>query len=119
MFIRQEGKWFLHTQKVKYTQRGKEYVRWATPSKEWWEDFANKWEHTTIVNFEDVILTDEQLERFEEIKNMPEDFPNVYEKYVLDGVFNTEELPSTHPFQMLRINKNNLDLWDVLLFGGV
>jgi len=118
MFIRQEGKWFLYPKKVTYTQQGKEYIRWATPSKEWWENFASEWEHTTILKFEDIILTDEQLARFEEIKNMPEDFPNVYEKYVLDGVFNTEELPSTHPFQLLRINKNSLDLWDVLLFGG-
>jgi len=105
MFIRQEGKWFLHPQKVKYTQQGKEYVRWATPSKEWWENFASKWEYATIINFEEVVLTDAQLARFEEIKNMPEDFPNVYEKYVLDGVFNTEGLPSTHPFQILRIDK--------------
>ena len=118
MLLRQEGKWVLYPHKVKYTQIGKEYERWATPSKEWWEDLAGKWEHIEITSFEAITLTDEQLTRFEEIKDMPEDFPDVYEKYVLNGEFDMEEVPKTHPFQSLRISKDNLDIWDVLLFGG-
>jgi hypothetical protein len=110
MLTKKGSQFQLYPHKVKYTQHGKEQEQWATPSKEWWVEFTNKWEHTQIIEFTEVTLTDEQLARFEEIKNMPEDFTSVYMDYVLDGTFPNEEFPKTHPFMMIKAQKENEQL---------
>lgn len=80
----------LCTKKVIYTQRGEEMESSiTTEGVEWWEDFANRWEHTSIVRYEDIEYTPEQLERFEEVKELALG-DTVLTEYVLDGVADKE-----------------------------
>lgn len=126
MLERKGNRYEIYPHKVNYTQHGEVIEQWALPNKLWWEDFARLWEHTTINNFIDIDLTPEQIERFAEIQNMPEDFTQAYEEYVLTGRFvDVEHIPSTHPFQvvMLRNENNDLknrvaDLFELVLMGG-
>lgn len=73
--------------KVRYMQYGKEIEQWALPNKQWWLDFEQKWEHTTIIEFIEVPLTAEQLARYEQIKNFQDGWTNFYTDYILEGKF--------------------------------
>ena len=101
MLIKKGNRFELYPHKVKYTQHGKEIEQWALPNKEWWIDFADKWEHTEIVGFEEVVLTEEQLARYEQVKTgIPESYASACVDYILDGVF-PEGI--THPLRQLEI----------------
>lgn len=105
MLIKKGNRFELYPHKVKYIQRGEEYEQWALPNKEWWEDFANKWEHTEIVEFTEIELTEEQLARYEQIKyDIPEAFREICIDYILDGVF-PEGI--NHPLKQLQVQKEN------------
>ena len=109
MLKRIGGGYQLYPTKVRYIQHGEEIEQWALPDKQWWIDFADKWEHTVIIEFIDVELSDEQIARFEQIEYMPEDFTDIYTDYVLTG--NTDvDLPSNHPFNFVRLAKENKQL---------
>jgi len=106
MLVKASNKFQLYPWKVKYIQRGEEYEQWALPNKEWWEDFANKWEHTEIVEFIEVELTEEQQARVAEIEELPmsEAFRGICIDYILNGVF-PEGI--NHPLRDLQIQKEN------------
>lgn len=106
MLIRKGMQYELYPWKVKYNQYGKEIEQWALPNKEWWIDFAERWEHTKIIEFSEVSLTEEQFKRFGDVKNMPEDFISQYIDYVIDGTF-SEGVPKTHPFFMVFMQDEN------------
>lgn len=108
----------LSNLKVKYTQNGKEKEQFVgEEGKQWWIDFADKWENTNIIEFVDITYTVEQLSRFEEIKDfkyLTEDVEN----YVDDGAFIdvvNEEL------KQLKSKNDNDNLQDIIagLIGGV
>ncbi|MDC3412515.1 hypothetical protein [Terrihalobacillus insolitus] len=109
MLLRKDGEWSLYPHEVTYTQNGIEQKQWALPSKKWWEDFTSKWDHTNIVGFQEIALTEEQLARFEEIKAMPDDFQDAYTEYILNGNF-VEDFPKEHPFYSLRLENENKQL---------
>lgn len=130
MLRRKGSRWELYPYKVKYIQHNKEIEQWALPRKEWWVDFAVKWEHTKIVEFTEIELTESQLARYEEIKYMPENFMDMFVDYILTGNTPSDvELPSNHPFNVIKLRKENGDLRsrvesaeDVILdiiFGGM
>ena len=108
MIVRKGKQWHMYPHEVKYTQHGEQYEQWALPNKQWWINFAEQWEHTEIIEFTEVDLTEEQLARFEEIKDMPEDFSELYENYILTGdTSNDFELRTNHPFNIIRLRKEN------------
>lgn len=109
MIIRKGSQYELYPHKIRYLQHGEEIEQWALPNKEWWVDFADKWEHTEIIEFIEIELTAEQLKRFEDVKNMQEDFTSQYIEYILDGTF-SDDIPKTHPFTVARIVKNTEQL---------
>ena len=86
MLYRKGNRWELCLYKVKFIQHGQNLEQY-THDKDWWIDFAEKWDHTEIVNFEDVVYKDEQLERHEEIKYIPEGFHGAVVDYVSVGLF--------------------------------
>lgn len=97
--------------KVIYTQHGKELEAY-TSDKKWWENFASKWDHTEIVEFEDTSFTDEQKERLKEVEHLGEEYSHYAEEYVLNGKFpneteNEEERVEQHPLRMLQLKKEN------------
>ncbi|MGY0692993.1 hypothetical protein ACW2QC_09420 [Virgibacillus sp. FSP13] len=111
MLQRKGGKWRLYPIRVEYTQHGETIEQWAVEGKEWWIDFAEKWDHTTVEGFTEVELSDEQIARFEQIKDMPEDFMDMYVDYILTGSASDDiELPTNHPFQVIRLKKENESL---------
>lgn len=113
MLSRKDNQFELCPYKVRYTQHGEEIEQWALPNKEWWIDFEQRWEHTEIIEFTELELSDEQLARFEEIKYMPEDFTHIYEEYVLSGgTSNDVKIPTHHPFQTIRLQAANNALAD-------
>ena len=108
MLQRKHNRWNLYPHKVRYTNEPTEIdvAKWALPNKEWWTEIANKHENITLHKFIDVEVTKEMQERYEEIKDMPEDFFDVYVEYVLTGDTSDEvELPTNHPFNIIRLRK--------------
>src|SRR5688572_13987700 len=107
MIVRSGSQWRLYPHKVKYTQHNEEKEQWALPNRHWWEVFEKDWEHTEIIEFEEVSLTHEQLMRYEDIKYLPEDYPHEYEHYILSGEFKVDGIPKNHPFVVLKALKEN------------
>ena len=108
MLIKKGNRFELYPHKVKYIQRGEEYEQWALPNKEWWTDFADRWEHTEIIEFVEVELTEEQQARYEQIKyDIPEAFREACIEYILDGKFPDEGVSCT--ITKLQMLKNNME----------
>lgn len=92
---------------VKYIQHGEEIEQYVgSEGKEWWIDFAERWEHTEIIEFIPIESTEEQIKRLEEINqlNIPDGYGDILSNYVKNGVF-PEEL--NHPLRHLQIAKEN------------
>lgn len=111
MLYLKNGEWALSPFKVKYEQHG-EALEQFTHDKQWWIDFAAKWDHTEIIEFEDTSFTVEQKARLEEVKNIDEGFEYYAAQYVLDGTFpdeleDDEERMKNHPLQLLQLEKEN------------
>ena len=106
MLIRKGRRWELYPHKVVYKNSGEQVEQWALPSTKWWEDTIAKHEHLELVEFIDVELNQAQLDRFDEIKNMPGDFLDVYINYVLNGDL-TELSLTNHPFNIIVLRKSN------------
>ena len=107
MIFYKNRKWDMCSEKVRYTQHGEEIEQYVgSEGRDWWIDFADKWEHTEIIEFIDVVVTGEQLARFEEVSqfNIPEGFGSELSDYVKDGVF-PEGI--NHPLKTLQTTKEN------------
>ena len=106
MLIKDGDCFRLYPWKVRYRQHGQEIEQWALPNKEWWTDFADRWEHTEILEFIEVELTEEQLARVTEIEELPmsEGFRGICIDYIVDGVF-PEGI--NHPLRNLQVQKEN------------
>ena len=115
MLFWKEGKLNLSPYKVNYTQHGKQEAAY-TDDKKWWEDFAKKWEHTTIQSFEDMEYTPEELQRYEEIKYMPEGHADICAEYVKTGQFPNEP---NHPLEGLEVKELLADLIEMQMMGGI
>ncbi len=104
MLIADGGYLRLYPWRVRYRQHGDVIEQWALPSKEWWTDFAAKWEHAEILEFVEVELTEEQLERATEIEAilMDEGHRSICIDYILNGNF-PEGI--NHPLRNLQVYK--------------
>ena len=105
------NKFELYPHKITYTQNGETRTQWALPSIEWWQKFQQKWEgkvHAiTDVYFEEVILNNEQLERFEKIEyeDIPESFISICIDYILDNKFPKD---LNHPLKFIQIQEHQM-----------
>lgn len=99
MITYENGKWQLATHIVKFTHNG-EYREVYTIDVQYWRDFAEMWKDTfTLHEIVDFTPTNEQKMRYENVKNMPEDFGDIYSQYVADGtILDITHLLVTHPF---------------------
>ena len=115
MLYFKDGQLNLCPHKVFYTQNGEEYEAY-TNDKQWWENFAEQWDHTTINTFEDVVYSEAQVLRFEAIKHNPEGFADVCAMYVETGQF-----PSApgHPLEPQEMKELLADLIELQLMGGI
>jgi len=108
MLIADGGYLKLYPWKVRYRQHGQEIEQWALPDKEWWIDFAVKWDHTEILEFIEVELNEEQQARAEEIEELriDEGFKEICIEYILNGVF---PAGVAHPLRQLQIMKEQTE----------
>lgn len=75
----------LFPRKVRYQWTGSEIEEnWALPNEDWWTETAAKHEDLQIIEFFDFELSEEQLQRYEDIKSKIVDgYPFTY--YILEG----------------------------------
>ena len=83
MLIKKGDRFELYPYRVRYIQHGQEHEQWALPSKQWWEDFASQWGHTEIIEFTEVELNEEQLER---LAVLPGSIPDSHVDQLIDFV---------------------------------
>ncbi len=115
MLIKTLDGWKLAEHTVRYTQNGEEIEQVVgEEGREWWLDFAEKWEHTQIVEFTDLHYTAEQLTRLEEIQSIGEGYMEACSDYVLNG-----NISDVEPFQVMRLKQTLADLTEVVLLGGM
>lgn len=108
MLKRKGRRWELYPHRVKGIRFGEDFDQWALPDKEWWEDTAEMHDHLGIDEFEEVEVTEGMQGRFEEIKNMPDDFHTLYIEYVMTGDISEEvEMPKGHPFNIIRLQNQD------------
>lgn len=102
MITYENGKWQLAAHIVKFTHNG-EYREVYTINPQYWRDFAERWKDTfTLHEIVDFTPTEEQKMRYENIKNMPEDFGDIYSQYVEFGtIAEHAHLLVSHPFVSL------------------
>ena len=109
----------LATLKVRYTDNGEEFERYVgEEGQEWWIDFDDKWDHLKIIEFIEVEPTDEQLRRFEEVKDIDANLFTLND-YIENGVLG-------EGLELLRMRKENkelqqllADLTEIVLMGGI
>lgn len=97
--------WQLCPYLIKYTQHGESLQAYAI-DKAWWEEFAERWDFLTIDEIIEVTHTEEQRKRFEQVRDMPEDFGNLYSEYVETGkVSDLGSLSKKHPFNVVLLSE--------------
>lgn len=107
MIFYKNRKWHMCSEKVRYTQHGKEVEQFVgSEGKDWWLDFEQRHEHTKIVEFIDIVATQKQLERLDEVNqfNIGDGLSAILGDYVEDGVFPDG---ANHPLAMLELKKEN------------
>lgn len=120
MLTKKGNSFELYPYKVRYTQRGEEHEQWALPNKKWWTDFADRWEHTEILEFIEVELTEEQLARYEQIKyDIPEAFREICIEYILEGKFPDGIAYPLTKIQLLKKDMERRDDIDVVADSAV
>lgn len=115
MLIKTLNGWRLAEHTVRYIQKSEEIEQVVgEEGKEWWLDFAGKWEHTQIIEFTDLYYTPEQLARLEEIQEIGEGYMEACSDYVLNG-----NIPDAVPFEGRKIKQLLTDLTEAVLMGGM
>lgn len=119
MIFKNNGLLELPKLKVKYTKSNETIEQFITEEgKQWWLDFDAKWDDIEIIEFIDVSYTQDQLDRFEEIKgiNTNEEALN---EYVMNGTLDDKlgELKLKKENEYLR--QRLADLTEVVLMGGI
>lgn len=102
----------LAQETVTYTRDSEQFTQEVVEGKEWWNNFQTLHEDMKIVKFETIAYTDEQLSRFEEIKNM-DISEGILNEYVMENKI-------SEGLEMLALKKENANLQDLIagLIGG-
>lgn len=102
-------------EKVKYIQHGEEKEQYVgVEGQQWWVNFAEKWEHTEIVEFIQINPTLEQRKRLEQINELglKDGFSGTFSDYVENGNF-PEGL--NHPLREMQSKSENEMLMNYML----
>lgn len=107
MLYYKNGQWYFAEEIVKYIQNGEEITQYVGGEGHiWWIDFADKWEHTEIIEFIPVVPTEKQIARLKEVNqfNILDGFGAVCGDYVEHGIF---PAGLNHPLITLQLKKEN------------
>lgn len=117
MLYRESGELKLAEEKVLFTRSGVEHEQAVVEGRDWWLSFEEQWDDMVIIGFEDITYTPEQVERFEEVKNLDIN-ESILNDYVIDGVVG-------EGLKMLEFEKENgrlkqllADLTEIVLMRG-
>lgn len=109
------NQWQLNTHKVIYREVEEVTLNIFIHDISWWEEFTRTWDYIEVDLIEELQFTDEQLQRYEHVKYLPEDFGHIYSHYVETGevLESSKKIPSTHPFHLIVLkNKEIIELND-------
>jgi len=109
MIFYKNGTWHMCQEKIKYIQHGETITQYVgSEGHDWWIDFADKWEHTEIIEFMPIEPTKEQLRKLEEINNLniPDGYGELVQNYVVSEIFPND---MNHPLRNLQIAKQQLE----------
>lgn len=102
MLYKENGEWKLCEKKITYIENGEEFEKFiGSEGEEWWNNYKSMW-GINIISIEEVKYTQEQLDRLNEIKDVPEGFSDICSNYVLNGTF-PEGIK--HPLRDLQLSK--------------
>lgn len=102
MLYKENGEWKLSEKKITYTENDEEFEKFiGSEGEEWWNNYKSMW-GINIISIEEVKYTQEQLDRLNEIKDVPEGFSDICSNYVLNGTF-PEDIQ--HPLRDLQLSK--------------
>lgn len=90
MVYYKNGKWLIANSKVVFRQGGANKEKYVgLEGKEWWLDFARRWNDTEVIEFIDVTPSEDQLVRIENVnnQNIPDGFSYIISDYVQSGKF--------------------------------
>lgn len=110
MVYTEDNEYKLRKEAIVYTRGDEEYTQVVVEGRQWWIDFEAKWEDMAIVEFKDIAYTDEQLQRFEEIKDIDAN-EDLLSEYVMSGEARGE-------LEILAIKQLMADLTETVLLGG-
>jgi hypothetical protein len=86
MIYRKNGAWKLCPKKVTISENGEQKIKY-TNKPEWYQNFAQKWEKSEIIEIVDSEYTQEQIDRLEKVKHMSEGHGEAVRQYVETGEF--------------------------------
>jgi len=84
----------------------------------WWIELEEKWDNISSVVFFETEYTEDQIKRFEEIKNMDIN-ENVANEYVLDGTIGSGLEVMTMQKENQELKQLLADLTETMLMGGL
>lgn len=99
------SKWHICAEKVRYIQCEEEVEQYiGSEGHDWWLDFEERWDHTTVLEFIPVVPTEEQMARIAEVNGfrIPDGYGELVGRYVEEGVF---PAGYTHPLGLLQLKK--------------
>ena len=102
MLYKENGEWKLCEKKITYIENGGEFEKFiGSEGEEWWNNYKTLW-GIDIISIEEVNYSQDQLERLNEIKDVPEGFSELCSNYVLNETF-PEDI--NHPLRDLQLSK--------------
>ena len=102
----------LAQENVIYTRGTEQFTQPVVEGREWWTNFENAYADMTIVGFEAIVYTTEQLARFEEVKEM-DISEGIANDYVMNNI-------AGQGLELMALKKENANLQDLVaaLIGG-
>lgn len=102
MLYKENGEWKLSVKKITYIENDEEFEKFiGSEGEEWWNNYKSLW-GINIISMEEIKYTQEQLDRLNEIKDVPEGFSELCSNYVLNETF-PENI--NHPLRDLQLSK--------------
>lgn len=117
-----DNQWNICTEKIIYVQYGENVEQYVgAEGRGWWVDFAEKWEHTEIVEFVEVVVTEEQVQRLEDVnqRNVGDGYSETLGEYVINGIEPVQKDETVEPTEMELLGQQITDLEILILTGGM
>lgn len=119
-----DEKFKLAEEQITYIHRDEKVTKpIGSEGKDWWIEFEKQWEDMKIIEIKPFIPSEEQLKRFEEIKDFPEDNLAEAMYYMKNGEFpapphEPKPKPSVEEMQVATMEAIG-EIYALLVMGGL